>query len=303
MMSATNRLITLSLLSLVLVSCATSSANDPFANSTQLIVVTTPDWDATKGSLRTYERRNGSWVAIGEAIPVVVGRTGLAWGSGLPLSLRREGPVKKEGDGKAPAGLFALTSVFGYAQQAAFTHMPYIYATPTVECVDDVASPHYNAIVDTREVPKTWTSSENMLRSDDLYREGVVVAHNSDPPVSGRGSCIFLHLWSGPDSTTAGCTAMSAENLARLTRWLDASRHPLLLQLTQAKFDALRVTRASFSCRVFPCFVKPFGKLEAFHGDFRVLTEKSLELRDTLSALVLQFRCAEREMDELVDQR
>jgi D-alanyl-D-alanine dipeptidase len=80
-----------------------------------------------------------------------------------------------------------------------------------------------------------------MLRRDDLYREGVVVAHNSTPPVSGRGSCIFLHLWSNPDSTTAGCTAMSREDLARLTRWLDGDRHPLLLQLTRAEFDKLQL--------------------------------------------------------------
>jgi zinc D-Ala-D-Ala dipeptidase len=229
-----------SLLAFVLVSCATTPAsNDPFGDSTQLIVVTTPDWDATKGVLTLHERRDGTWIPVGDAIPIVVGRTGLAWGDGLPLPLRREGPVKKEGDGKAPAGLFAITSLFGYDAQPPDAHMPYIIATPTAECVDDVTSPHYNTIVDTQTVPKTWTSSETMLRRDDLYREGIVVAHNSNPPISGRGSCIFLHLWSGPDSSTAGCTAMSREDLARLTRWLDAERHPLLLQLTQGELEKL----------------------------------------------------------------
>jgi D-alanyl-D-alanine dipeptidase len=228
------------LLAVALSSCATKPApRELFGDSTQLIVVTTPDWDATKGVLTVHERQNGVWTAIGDAIPVVVGRTGLAWGDGLPLPPHHDGPVKKEGDGKAPAGLFALTSLFGYEAQNLSAHMPYITATPTVECVDDATSPHYNTMVDTLAVPKTWTSSENMLRRDDLYREGVVVAHNSNPPVSGHGSCIFLHLWSGPDSTTAGCTAMSGENLARVIRWLDADRHPLLLQLTQAEFDAL----------------------------------------------------------------
>jgi D-alanyl-D-alanine dipeptidase len=231
----------IALIAIALSSCATApTQKNLFGDSTQLIVVTTPDWDATKGTLTVHERKNGTWIAIGDAIPVVVGRTGLAWGDGLALPLHHDGPVKKEGDGKAPAGLFALTSLFGYAQSSS-ARMPYITAMPTVECVDDVASPHYNKIVDTQDIPKTWTSSENMLRRDDLYREGVVVAHNSNPPVAGRGSCIFLHLWSGPDSTTAGCTAMSGENLARLTQWLDANRHPLLLQLPQAQFDALQV--------------------------------------------------------------
>ena len=228
------------LLAVALSSCATEpTPKGLFGDSTQLIVVTTPDWNATKGVLTVHERKNGTWIAIDDAIPVVVGRTGLAWGNGLSLPLQHDGPLKKEGDVKAPAGLFALTSLFGYAAPSSSARMPYITATPTVECVDDVASPHYNTIVDTKDVPKTWTSSENMLRRDDLYREGVVVAHNSNPPVSGRGSCIFLHLWSGPDSTTAGCTAMSGDDLARLTRWLDADRHPLLLQLTQSQFDVL----------------------------------------------------------------
>jgi D-alanyl-D-alanine dipeptidase len=234
----------ISLLAVVLAGCASTPApKNLFGDSTQLIVVTTPDWDATKGVLTIHERNNGTWTAIGDPIPVVVGRTGLAWGDGLPLPPHHDSPAKKEGDGKAPAGLFALTSLFGYEAQPMHAdtsaHMPYITATPTVECVDDATSPQYNTIVDTQTVPKTWTSSENMLRNDDLYRQGVVVAHNSNPPVSGHGSCIFLHLWSGPDSTTAGCTAMSGENLARLTRWLDASRHPLLLQLTQGELEAL----------------------------------------------------------------
>jgi zinc D-Ala-D-Ala dipeptidase len=222
----------------LLMGCATTS---PLEHSTQLIVVTTPDWDATEGELTIHESANGAWTQIGDPIPVVVGRTGLAWGDGLPLPLRRDGPIKKEGDGKAPAGLFALTSLFGYAETPPSARMPYIVATPTIECVDDATSPHYNKIVDRRDVPKTWMSSEMMRRDDEQYREGVVVAHNSHPPVAGRGSCIFLHIWTGAGSSTAGCTAMSAENLARLTRWLDGERKPLLLQLTRAQFDALRL--------------------------------------------------------------
>jgi L,D-peptidoglycan transpeptidase YkuD (ErfK/YbiS/YcfS/YnhG family) len=233
------RLFAIAVFSVLLMRCA-AMQQVSFGDSTQLLVVTTPDWDATKGTLTLYERNGGGWTAIGAPIPVVVGRTGLAWGSGLPLPLRRdEGPVKKEGDGKAPAGLFALPALFGYASEPISSRMPYIAATPTVECVDDASSLHYNKIVDTREVPKSWSSSEDMRRRDDLYREGVVVAHNANPPVSGNGSCIFLHLWSGPDSSTAGCTAMSKEHLAQLTRWLDASRHPKLLQLPHKELTKL----------------------------------------------------------------
>ncbi len=87
------------LLSFTLMACATTSTNDPFGHSTQLLVVTTSDWDATNGKLTIHERSHGAWTQVGDPIEVVVGRTGLAWGSGLALPLKQEGPIKKEGDG------------------------------------------------------------------------------------------------------------------------------------------------------------------------------------------------------------
>ena len=57
----------------------------PIALSRQLVVVTTPGWDSTTGTLQRFERaRNGdAWHAVGTATPIVVGRTGLAWGIGF----------------------------------------------------------------------------------------------------------------------------------------------------------------------------------------------------------------------------
>ena len=51
---------------------------------TQLLVATAPDWNSTTGELRMFERqRGGKWVAQGGAIPVLFGKSGLAWGTGL----------------------------------------------------------------------------------------------------------------------------------------------------------------------------------------------------------------------------
>jgi len=215
----------------------------PLARSRQLILVTTRDWDAVEGTLRRFERKNekAGWRSVGAAVPVVVGRGGMGWGAGLNAQTG-EGPLKKEGDGKAPAGVFRLGSAFGFAPapEASWLKLPYTPLTPTVECVDDVGSRRYNLIVDRSAVPEPdWKSSERM-RSVEGYRWGVFVEHNSNPPVAGRGSCIFLHVWAGPEKGTAGCTAMTQPNLEELMRWLDSKKRPVLVQLPEAEYARLR---------------------------------------------------------------
>jgi len=47
--------------------------------------------------------------------PRELGRAGLAWGLGLHGNPPFPGPIKREGDGRSPAGAFELSSAFGYA--------------------------------------------------------------------------------------------------------------------------------------------------------------------------------------------
>ncbi|HEX8285533.1 MAG TPA: L,D-transpeptidase family protein [Pyrinomonadaceae bacterium] len=214
------------------------------ARSRQLVVVTTRDWDAVGGVLRRFERRGarGAWARVGADVPIVVGRTGLAWGVGAVETGGAEGPRKREGDGKAPAGVFRLGPAFGFAtaREAAWLRLAYKPLTPSTECVDDTASRHYNLVVE-RDALKVadWNSSERM-REVEGYRWGLVVAHNAAPPAPGLGSCIFLHVWAGPEKGTAGCTAMERPNLEALLRWLDPLKRPLLVQLPEAEYARLR---------------------------------------------------------------
>lgn len=210
------------------------------AESRQMLLSVSTDWNATTARLQAYERRSprDPWVAVGEPFDASLGRTGLAWGRGLhPAGLA--GPEKREGDGKSPAGVFDLRLVTGYAATApAGTGLPYREATATLRCVDDARSRWYNQLVDEAAVTRDWSSAEDMRLGSDLYRLVVWVGHNDAPAVPGGGSCIFLHLRSGPGAVTSGCTAFERTPMERLLRWLDPRSRPVLIQLTQEERTA-----------------------------------------------------------------
>lgn len=227
--------------------------SEALARSTQMILVTTSDWNAVEGKLRRYERStmHEDWRPVGDPISIVVGRSGLAWGIGVTptddAQVRSAAdPVKREGDGRSPAGVFALGSAFGYAAEPLRgLKMPYLNLTPSIECVDDPGSTHYNRIVDRSAVAPDWGSSEHMRNAGESYRWGVVVDHNgtvtgdAHVPKPGGGSCVFLHIWHSHDQGTAGCTAMSQTELETLLIWLDPTRRPLLVQLPQPSYERL----------------------------------------------------------------
>jgi D-alanyl-D-alanine dipeptidase len=212
--------------------------------SEQIVVVITPNWTSTKGTMQRFERPTptSEWSSLGTAVPVVVGRTGIAWGAGFD-GVSTKGPHKHEGDGKAPAGVFPLDTAFGFAPRDSMrtVNLPYVQLLPTTDCVDDIASAHYNTVVDRQSVASVdWNSAEHM-REVAQYKTGVIVGYNAAPPVKGRGSCIFLHIWAGPDSHTAGCTALDEAQLRDVMMWLDPRRRPLLVQLTANDYADLRV--------------------------------------------------------------
>ena len=238
---------------------AQSQASKPgsgaLAHSTQMIAVTTSDWNAVEGHLQRYERAatNQPWHPIGQPFPIVVGKNGLGWGIGVaasdaPQFHAASDPIKHEGDGKGPAGIFALGTAFGDAPAPLpGLKLPYLELTPSIECVDDTNSSHYNRIVDRATVAPggkpDWHSSEHMRDIGEAYRWGIVVdlngidAHgNSSPPKPGAGSCVFLHIWHSQTQGTAGCTAMPESNLETLLTWLDPARKPLLVQLPQQTY-------------------------------------------------------------------
>jgi L,D-peptidoglycan transpeptidase YkuD (ErfK/YbiS/YcfS/YnhG family) len=208
----------------------------------QMLLVVSKDWQAVDGQMQRFELGDRAWQPVGPPIRVVVGRNGMGWGRGLhPMA--QPGPQKKDGDGKSPAGVFALPYALGSEPAAKLPgiKIPYVQCTSTTECVDDPKSSHYNQILDRSSVPKPdWDSSEKMLLTNGQYRLGIVVAHNGSPPTPGNGSCIFIHIWLGPGIGTSGGTAMRDGDIESLLGWIDVRAFPMLVQLPQAEYQRLQ---------------------------------------------------------------
>lgn len=238
----------------------------------QLVVVLTPNWDAPQGRLARFERAaGGGWRPVGASFAVSVGREGSAWGRGVHAS-PTGGPRKREGDGRAPAGVFAIGSAFGYAATAA-TRLPYAPMQREHWCIDVPGSPHYNRIVDIRAVGAAAIegSTEPMRRDlhergDGRYRLGFVIEHNA-AGIDREGSCIFAHVWQGPGVPTAGCTAMAEADMTALLAWLDPAKTPRFVLLPvqayarlQAAWDLPAPNGSAANPNAGPAGTTPYGR-------------------------------------------
>jgi D-alanyl-D-alanine dipeptidase len=197
----------------------------------QKIVVTTESWSDTKGKMILMERADlaSKWTTIA-SFDILVGRSGLARDEANLLNTNDTTPIKREGDGCAPAGVFSLGKIFSYHFVTGLK-MPFQQVDANNLCIDDTNSKYYNTLVnDSLIIDKDYASFEYMRRNDHQYEYGVWVNYNTNPQVSGRGSCIFLHIYKDSETPTSGCTAMSKEDMLELIYWLDENKKPMLVQ-------------------------------------------------------------------------
>jgi L,D-peptidoglycan transpeptidase YkuD (ErfK/YbiS/YcfS/YnhG family) len=223
-----------------------STAASALRHSTQLIVVTTSNWDAVSGRLQRYQRSAPAqpWHTISDPITIVVGKAGMGWGIGIdPLTAARTpgDPIKREGDHKSPAGIFRFGTSFGYAPHAPNGwKMPYLALTPAIDCVDDSHSRFYNRLMDFSTIEPDWNSAESMRDAGQSYVWGIVIDHNTDHPIPEGGSCVFMHIWAGPGVGTVGCTAMPQQQLESILAWLNPDAHPLLIQMPLRSYQQIQ---------------------------------------------------------------
>lgn len=213
--------------------------------SRQCIVAITDSWKSPYGRVSWFDRADhGQWRQRGGPVDAVVGRAGLAWGRGESGTAELSGPIKREGDDKAPAGIFRLGTAFGYSAKSIPTRLPYLALSRDIVAVDDPQSRYYNRLVNLTTIKRPdWKSAENMVLPDQRYKWGVVVRHNESAK-PGAGSCIFLHVWLNRATPTSGCTAMAEGDVCQLIAWLDPAKDPLLVQLPRSIYNEVRTSWA-----------------------------------------------------------
>lgn len=141
----------------------------------------------------------------------------LSWPGGAAAAACGRGgvrPDKREGDGATPEGRFPLLQGFYRADRtlAPPTGLPIRALRPNDGWVDDPADPRYNRLV---ALPYP-AHHEEMWRTDGVYDLLVVIGYNTDPPLPGRGSAIFLHVARPDFAPTVGCIAIPRDVLAGL---------------------------------------------------------------------------------------
>ncbi len=213
-------------------------AASPLSSSLQAVVVVAKDMDTPYGEMQRYSRQrpNARWEKTGHTCRVELGKNGLAWGRGIiPIEPAKNAfPIKQEGDGRSPAGVFFLGHILATPEgraDIAFRH-DVETITPRHLCVEDPTSPYYNrlinrAIVNAPELDDVHST----LLSSGLFTYAIYVGHNQPHPVPGAGSCVYLHLKRSDGDATAGCSALYAKDMMTLLRWLKPEDKPILIQI------------------------------------------------------------------------
>ncbi|MFC5049810.1 L,D-transpeptidase [Rubritalea spongiae] len=212
----------------------------------QLIVGTAKSWDSSYVSVTLYERTRDGWKAATQPVTGRLGRNGLAWGRGLhPFTSSPH--LKKEGDGRAPAGVFQIGGAYGVHKSIKkHRSLPYHQVTTRDLWVEDSSSPMYNRHLRLDHEPSSeWEKKAQMRQNDYPHTLKLYIGHNtayqSRPAKPGAGSAIFFHIWrNGGKSATAGCTTLPEPQLRELISKIDPSKNPLYLLLPQAEYMKFR---------------------------------------------------------------
>jgi len=228
---------------LLAMSSAPAAAFELPKDSRQCLLGISDGWDSSSVTLRLFEKSGGAWKPQGPEWKGRLGREGLVWGLGLH-PVPDGAPTKREGDWRAPAGVFRLGQAWGSDSEISrHPAWPYHQVTSRDLWVEDPASPLYNQHLRLKADPTSaWEKKQQMKQGDPAHALKLFIAHNAPPnAIPNAGSAIFFHIWRGGGSKpTAGCTTMSEQNLRALIAALDPAAKPLYVLLPRQEYDRLR---------------------------------------------------------------
>lgn len=184
----------------------------PLRNAHRLVLVTAHGMTTSAANVELFERTSlgERWRSAGRLGAARIGTAGMGWGYPYRALARAGEPLKREGDRRAPAGIYRIGRSFGFA---ASPRPGYLQLTAQTLCVDDAASPAYNTITSrTRVGAKVHGEA---MRASARYRRGLLVDYPTNA-AARAGSCIFVHVWKSPSSSTNGCVALSEDRVATL---------------------------------------------------------------------------------------
>ena len=182
--------------------------------SGQIITVTTKNLSDFNATLNAYELQNGVWAENFVDFPAVGGSRGLMH-------------QRKQNTYTSPVGNWGFVFGFGHMDNPGL-HPDYEYRQTTQDSywVTDPNSPHYNRWI---EGKGDFKEAEHLVQFGAQYDYALVMDFNYAEPVKGDGAAIFLHIATPDGKGTAGCIAVSKENLLEIMRWLNPEKNPRII--------------------------------------------------------------------------
>jgi L,D-peptidoglycan transpeptidase YkuD (ErfK/YbiS/YcfS/YnhG family) len=157
-----------------------------------------------------YQRGANGWSQVFGPWSSYIGRNGVA-----PIG------AKREGDGRAPSGVFGFDFMFGVDADPGTRYQYRRITGPNIVWDDDSSSANYNEWIDTNTA--SGGANPEPMDTTPSYLYGVVIGYN-DARTPNLGSGIFLHV--SHDSPTSGCISLPLGDVVDLLRWLDPAQSP-----------------------------------------------------------------------------
>ncbi len=124
---------------------------------------------------------------------------------------------------KTPSGIWTLGEGF-YIGEKPDTTYPMFEITENTYWITDEKSKFFNKKVEGTD-QKDWSKADHMISSEQSYKYGIVVNYNTDDPVKGKGSAVFIHCG---DKPTEGCIAVPEDIMQTILELFDKDSKPMV---------------------------------------------------------------------------